>query len=798
MFKNWFKILVFNLRKNKLYTIISVLGLSFGISTVLLASLYWKQEHSYDQWNPNKDHIYEVLMDFGNNKIWYANVGPLANQMKASSSAIEESMYYSGWPYSYSFNIDGKNKTADVTSVQGNFFNFFPFEISKGNKQNFAEKTKAIALSEEEAIRLFGEEDPIGKVITNEENKAFTITTIYKLNKQSSFTPKAIINDIQLAEDDWNNFSFALLIKIKNPQDLNSIQSTTANILKKNFLENNAKQEGITVAEYIQKYGNISPVFTKLTDARLVTKDSGLPNHGGNYKLLIVNIGISILILILSIVNQINLSTAYILKRVKEFGVRRIIGATKRNIIYQLIFETSIYILVSIVLAFALVEIILPYYNDLLKHELHFNIIDSATYILLIFIIIILCCAILPALYVSNINIQNALKNKASYNKNRELSKQTLLVLQFVISFLFLSLGIIIYKQVNYMMNQDLGFKGDQVISITYYNYEKKDRYAYYKKIAEQLRKIPGVNAVSGSNIRIGSGSPQRAPLHYKEKNVESTIIHADYDLLPLLGAIIVEGRNFDKNFASDSLNNIILNETAIKALGITNPVNQTIQWDDKPHTIVGVVKDFNITGFAKAIPPNLYTNGGTAQYVRNNMRNIYIKLDNQDIEKTIANIERYWNEKVDPYYPFEYDFVDKQFQRVYFDYIKQRNLFTILNITVLSIAMFGLFSLASFSIERRLKEIAIKKVLGADTKKLIIDLSKRYIIICIISFLIAIVPSYLIIQEWLANFTYRIDIEYSMFLLIFLFMFSLTLILVISKGYIATRINPLNYLKYE
>lgn len=799
MLNNWLKILFFNLKRSKLFTLLTIVGLSFGICASILSTLYWKKEHSYDQWNPHKDLIYEVLMDMGNNKIWSANVGPLANQMMESSQDIVDYLYYYSWTYSYSFQINGNTKLLDAYLVSGNFFEFFPFEITQGSKQAFVEKNKTIAISEEEAVRIFGNENPIGKTITNEESISFVITTVYKPILSSSFTPKALINNLHIDETDWNNFNFQLLIKVKHPDVISKVQTATENIVQKNLVEIYAKRQGLTKEAYIEKFGDIKPLFTKLTDARLFNKNSGLPNHGGNYKFLIINIIVSILLLVLSIANQINLNTAYAIKRLKEFSIRRIIGATKKDVVLQLLFETSVYVLAAFILAFALIEILLPFYNDLIQHQLNFSFIANIGYIALLFMAIILCSAILPALYILRISIQNAIKGKINNKRKSEFSRQILLILQFAISFLFVCSGIIIYKQVNYMMNKELGFNGDQLIAVTYNNYEQKDRAVYYEKqIINQIKPLPNVKTIVGSNLDIGSVVSQSTRLHYKEHYVQTKIVYSDYDFLPMLDVTFLQGRNFDQQIASDSVSNIILNETAVKELGLDNPINETIICNNEPYTIIGVVKDFQTKGFTGKTDPTLFIRTATINNIKNNLSIIYIKLSPTEIDKTIANIEKIWNEKIDPYYPMDYSFVNQKFERSYGNYIKQRNLFAILNVLVISIALFGLFSLASFSIERRIKEIAIKKVLGAETKSLIKDLTKSYIWICIISFLIACIPSYYIAQEWLNNFSYRIEIDYMVFVLSFCIMFVMTLIIVVSKGYAATKINPINCLKYE
>ena len=798
MLQNWFKILLYNARKNNIFTLLTIIGLALGISSSILATLYWKKEHSYDQWNTERDKIYEVLIKIRENEIWSSNVGPLGEKIKSSGSSVEDYMYYYNWVFSHSFKIDGQSKLIDAYSVQGNFFEFFPFEILKGNKRQFSSKKMTIALSEEESIKLFGDENPIGKVVINEENKVYTIAAVYKKNENSSFSPNAIANDLDINQTDWNNFNYQLLIKLKDSAKIDEAETLVSTIIKKNLIEDYAKRQGLTEKQYIEKYGNIEPLLTKLTDARLLTKGSGLPSSGGNYKFLLINVGISCLILILSILNQVNLNTAYTLKRVREFGVRRVIGASKSDTIIQLIFETSIYVVISMFLGLALTEVLLPYYNVLLSQTLVLDLTNNIVLFCSLLILITSCSAILPALYINHISIQNALKNTITSKWSGGFLRNGLLIIQFAISFIFICCGMMVYKQVNYMINADLGFKGEQIIAATFYNYEQKDRHGYYENALKKLKNIQGVESVAGTNITMGSGSPQSSPIHYLDKIVQSRIVYTEYDLLNMLQVNFIEGRDFDKNITSDSIDNIILNETAIKSLDIKDPINKTIKWNDQMYTIIGVIKDFNTTGFSKTTTANLYIRAGSQNYIRNNIQNIFIKMNAKDTEKTIARIEQLWTSTIDTHYPFEYEFIDKQFAKTYANYIQQRNLFGILNIVVVSIALFGLFALSSFSIERRLKEVAIKKTLGADTYFIIKDLSQRYIVICIVGFIIAILPTYYIIQEWLSNFAYRTEIEPLVFTLSFGLMILFTLIIVISKSLSASQLNPIKYLKYE
>lgn len=798
MLQNWLKIILYNFRKNRTFTLLTIIGLAIGISSILLAMLYWKKEHGYDQWNPEKEKVYEVLMKMRQDEIWSSNVGPLGEKLKTPDSPIEDYLYYYAWTYSYSFKVNGESKILDAYPVQGNFFEFFPFDIVRGSEIQFAEKKKTIALSEEAAANAFGNENPIGKTIVNEENISFTVAAVYKLNDNSSFTPQAIVNDMEINTTDWNNFNYQMLIKLKDSSKKEDAQKLLNTIVQKNLIDDYAKRQGISSQDYITKFGNIVPILAKLTDSRLFTKGSGLPNQGGNYKFLLINVGISILILILSIVNQVNLNTAYALKRIKEFGVRKVIGAGKTHIMIQLAFETSIYVIVASFLGLALTEILLPHYNSLLNQTLSMDVKENILLIIGLAIFITLCASLLPALYVNRISTQDSLKNSITRRWMGDLVRNGLLIIQFAISFIFICSGLMVYKQVSFMTNVDLGFRGSQIISATFYNWNHKNRYASYESALNKIKSIKGVKSVAGSNLTMGFGTPQSSPVHYFDKIVQTRIVYTEYELLNMLGVTFQEGRDLDRNITSDSINNIILNETAVKALGIDSPINKSIKWNNEMYNIIGVIKDFNTTGFSKSATANLYIRGGSRNYIRNNIQNIFIKIDAHGMENTIERIEKLWSQSIDQNYPFAYEFIDKQFAKTYANYIQQRNLIALLNIVVISIALFGLFALSSFSVERRLKEVAIKKTLGADTFSIIKDLSQRYVCLCLIGFVIAVIPSYYLIEEWLSNFVYRTEIDLILFIVSFGIMIVFTLIIVIRKSIIASQIKPIKYLKYE
>lgn len=265
-----------------------------------------------------------------------------------------------------------------------------------------------------------------------------------------------------------------------------------------------------------------------------------------------------------------------------------------------------------------------------------------------------------------------------------------------------------------------------------------------------------------------------------------------------MLNIKMAKGRYFSPKFAQDTVSTMLINETALKQLNEKDPIGKVIKWGDKDVTIVGVVKDFNLGNPGDPIPPMSFFHFKTFPWFVNSLNNIYVDVDASNTEQTLADIEKFWSKNVDQDYPFTYDFVEKEYSRSYSNYIKQKELFSLLNIIVIIIALFGLFSLASFSIERRMKEIAIRKTLGAETNILLKELSKQYVLHCIIGFLFALFPTYYFLSKWLENFSYRISISIYPFLIGFTTLLVLTLFVVLTRAYQATKIDVLKYLKYE
>lgn len=808
MLKNWIKIYLYQVRNNKLFTALNILGLSTGIAGLIFAMLYWNDEHAYNDWVPEKERTFQVINDLGDMNIWSTNIAQTGPLLKQALPQVENYCYLNDWYFDEVMSYNGKKQKIDkILDAQGNFFAFYPFEFIHGNPNQYFDRN-SIVISDVLAKRIFGDENPMGKQIQY-SGATLAVKGVYKIEHKSSFEPMAVTNfiDRKLEEnkDHWGNFNFALMIKLKDAGDKELVEKQIRHIYYVNRTAKWANEQGMTPEEYEKQNGSIKGFLEPLSEIRLHSQATGNPEGKGNFQFLAIMFGLSILILLLSIVNYVNLATANAIKRAKEVGVRKILGASKNNIIRQFIFETALNAAISILLALVIVELALPFYNDFLNKNLLLEGNQFYTQLILIFILMMFVAGIFPAIYVANFETLKVLKGNFGRSKSGVWLRNGMLVFQFAIASFFIIGSYIVYLQIQYMGTKDLGFKGEQVVQINYrspYDW-RVDNYlqrltAKYETTRNELKKIKGVKQVSGGAFSFGKGANSSSSFSYNNQNVQGKNMSVDFDMIDMMQIKLAKGRKLSPEFSLDTVSSIMLNETAVRIMREKDPIGKEIDWNGKKLKIVGIVKDFHIDGPQDEIPPMTIFHYKTIDWMLQNFDNVYVKINAADMETAIPQIEKFWTSKVDTEYPFTYDFVDKNFARSYENYVSQRNLFSLLNVVVILIALSGLFALATYSIQRRMKEIAIRKTLGAETQTLLRELSKQYVIFCLIGFLIAVFPAYYLLDKWLENFAFRIPISPLPFVIGFVVLLLLTLAIVLSKAYQATRIDILKYLKYE
>ncbi len=804
MLKNWFKIFWYNCRKNKFFSLLTVLGLAVGFAISMLALSFWTSEKSINQWNPYKDEVYQIIR-IPPTKDYYSSYQPnILSYYLKEKGLIADYCYLDGFYHSESYKYGDKivNTKKNYRSMN-NFFEYFPFEKLAGSYQGFKETANAIALEEEYAISLFGDqESAINKIIADSHGKTWTVKIVFKNNPKSSVIPAVIntyhTNNIQTEENGWYNFGNGSVIKLKEGVSKDAVIKEMYAAYTNRQIKATADRLNMSLEEYIETNGKIEFELQPLANVYQEAKSTVLPEGMSNRLFLNLNIGFAVLILILSLINFINLTATQALKRGKEMGLRRVMGSNLWTFYLQYLFETTLIFMSSFILALVMVEWVSPFYNELLLFDMQVGLREIGIF-LGILVLTILIISSFPPMFLANIHLQQMLRGQYGSSKAGKLVRNSSLVLQFAIATFFILVSFNANKQISFLSEKNLGFSGEQVVRINYQVNHQPNAFHYFKSFEQELRKIKGVQDLSISNISLTDGiSINTTTISLRENASDVVNVGMDENFLKLMQIPLVEGRSFDPNLASDSLDAILLNETAVNDLKLENPINTKINWWGKDWRIIGVVKDFNSFNLEEKLKPMLFANLNGNEDVNAYANSIYLKLNVDQLEGTLQELETFWRKRVDHYFPFEYEFVNKAFANTYYKFVQQRNLFNILNSIVVFIALLGLFALASFTIERKFKEIAIRKVLGAEVPNLLQQLTKVYFLLFLLGFLLTVLPSYFLIQSWLENFAYRIEISWVSYLIAFVGLLLLTMATVLSKAYKATKINTLTYLKHE
>lgn len=805
MLKNWLKIAFINYRKNWLSTVINILGLSVGLCVFLLIYIHWQDEKSYEQWIPDKENIYFVENRNAAFGIMSSSSYPEIFASKEKFSEIEDCTVLNDWG-KQKLSFGNSSAYVSGTATVDSFFRFFAFEKVAGNFQNALSDDGKIALSLETARQLFGDDYPnaIGKTLTTDSNeKNYVITAIYKIPEGNTvFKPGFLHRNpyLEQSKDKWTNFNYNGFFKLKPGTDIKALENKLSKQMQHQD-EIESKKWGYAV----DKKNPAMVYLTSIGKMKLDAKSDGISK--GDKKSIMILLGLSVLILSLSGINQINLKTAQASQRAKEVGVRKVVGSSKSKLVLQFLLETFMICMAAYIIAFAMVELLLPSYNKFLSKEIRLNDFTLFIYTGLLLIVFSLISGLIPALYLSNFKPINTLKGNFARSKSGVWLRNFILTLQLVISSFFIICSLIIHTQVSYMMNKDLGFKGDQAIQINFKkaNWENNFNVNKYKRLKTELAKISGVTDITGSVNSIGSGTANASIVKLATdttKSIQTMLGGIDENFLRFYKIKFVSGRDLNWKKASDTINGAVVNETFAGKLGYNSKTALDKEfftgWDGKKkYKILGVVKDINYSGVNQPVEPIVYFNYDR-NWVKNNMSNLQIKLSGDDINGTLERIKEFWLTKAEPGYPFDYEFVDKQFAKTFEKFQKQQTLFTTLNVVVLVIALLGLFALSSLLIEQKLKDVAIKKTLGADERTIVWDLTKRFLLICVIAVFISIPFGYYAMNEWLKDFAYRIDMPVWPYVLSLLLLLILTFIVVSFKAYRATKINLVKYLKYE
>ncbi len=804
MLKIWAKIFYRNSKKNWLNIVINVLGLTLGFAGLLIVLLYLNDEQNYNIYNSNKKDVFRVVHKMSHGDIWTTSTTVEGPTYLEEIPEIKDCYLSDSW-YGSTLIISNSKKiyTSGLLEGEPNFFDFFDFETIEGSTDEFKKSRNHVALSEKQAKIFFKNKSAIGNTVSF-FNRDFIVSTVYKIKGKHYFMPDVVFQYEKTPEGHWGNFSNSLFVKLVKDADVAVVTKKADDVWYKYSVLPNAKADGITPELFEEKHGT-KVHLEQLESIRLHTiSDDGGPEGKGNYQLILSFFTLSVLLIIISSVNFINLSIASSTQRAKEVGVKKTLGLSKSTLFLQYSSEVLFQGILSFIFSLVLVELILPSFNTFMYKKIALFNLNVLCKLLLLILFISLLIGSITAIYVTKFKAVDVLKGNISRSKQSVFARNIMLGFQFLISGFFITGSVIIGKQVNYMMNKDLGFNGDQVVMVSMNSYE--DRYKKYLVAKEELVKHPNIEEVTSNSFIIGGGSANSTNLNYKDVTVQSNSNAIDFNYLDVMKIGIAKGRGLKEGIASDTIKNVLINETLAKSLGIyDDPIGKSIDIgfgsednDGNNMQIVGMVKDHHTLGLDNKIPPTFFIHWNNFNWIKQNFWRIQLKIKPNNIEETLNYIEKYWKNNIEQDYPFSASFVNKRFARTYQKYQKQQTLFLILTTVVIIISLLGLFALATLTIQQRLKEVAIRKTLGASVKEIMYLLIKTFVKIVLFASVILIPLAYYFIQDWLNNFAYRIEMPLLPYVLTPILLTLLVFLVVGYKAYKASKIDLIKYLKFE
>jgi len=790
MIKNFFLITFRNISKHKVFTFINVAGLAIGLAASLLIILWIQDELSYEKFHLNAKNIYRVEEDqFYSGERYHVTVTPHPSGpvWKAKIPEIKEQTRINRLPRIL-FRQDDKVffETAIVAADSG-LMKMFTFQMLLGDPATALNSPHSIVLTQKLALKYFGAANPIGKTLTLENKYPFMVTGVLKdLPKNSMFVfeavlPYSFLREIGAISDSWGNNSIFTFVLLERGSDIKAVNKKLTDIV----LENNPE----TTTKFM---------LFPLLDIHLHTQFGFGENRGPVIVVYIFTL-IAVFVLLIACINFINLSTAKASGRAKEIGIKKVAGAERSAIIVQFILESLLLVALAMAFALILVGLFLGVFNTISGKSFNLAALFQIKFIISFIIVGLLAgfiSGIYPALYLSSFKPVSVLKGEAVSGKGNRRLRQVLVVVQFSLSILIAIAAIIMYMQLRFLKNIDLGFTKENLICIPMAD-NMKIKYYPLKRELQKETLIQGVTAALHNPVMIGSNSGGAS---WDGKDPEKTVLigtnGVDYDYFQTMKMELISGRDFSKDFPSDlardTTGNFLVNEEVVKIMNIGDPVGKNFRFMGLSGIIVGVMKNFHFSGADQPIEPMAFALADTSY-----LNVILIRLTPGKIPESLKSVEKVWKEVI-PEYPLAYSFIDQDYNSLYRSQIRLTELLKYFTFLAVIIACLGLYGLSSYSAERRTNEIGIRKVMGAGSAIVMYTLSREFLILVLISIVIAVPLGWIIVDNLLKQFAYRIELSMVVFAGIALGAILIAMLTVSFQAYKATGINPAEALKVE
>ena len=807
MFRNYIKIAFRTLAHNRAYSLINIIGLSIGLAAAMLIILYTKDEISYDRFHANAPNLYRITS---------RELTPAGkiDHVEGNTGYFQGPKFSAGIPEIQSFvryrqdRIDMKRGSEvisqDVFNADSSFFSVFSFPLLNGNPQTALQQPHSVVISEEMAEKQFGTTDVLGKPIlfksSIDEKVAFepyTVTGVARKIPQNSsikfdvLLPLVISPTEMTNTDNWFNIFQNTFVTL-NPNASRTTDQIRAIETKMNRIY---QADAVAAIKTMgDKYGFKNKVEYALQPFTAMHLSQDLPTGNGlvdksNPMFSYILTGIALFILLIACINFINLTIARSLKRAKEIGVRKVVGGGRLQLTVQFLGESFLLCLGAFVLALLLVELVLPTFNQLANKALDLSyLLDTKLVVgyVGLFLATGFLAGFYPALVLSKYSPVDTLYSRFNLS-GRSYLQQSLVVLQFALASFLIIATLTIRSQLTYLTTQDLGYDDTNVISV-----DKSDlKRSEVKLLREELLKNQTIVAVAPKN----GGHWSTIAKVNRDTEINFAYETIDPDYLPFFKIPIRKGRNFSADFPVDSTHSVLVNETFAKKAGWQNPVGQLVDFWYSPngkYTVVGVVKDHHFNGLSEETGPQLFTMKPGNQFGK-----VFIKIKPNTATASLNYIERTVR-KLFPLSPYAYKFLDEENRKRYESEAKWQQIMLFGAILTIFISCIGLFGLATLSAERRIKEIGIRKVLGASVLSLVQLLSSDFLKLVMLSFVFSFPGAWYAMQQWLQNYPYRIDIEWWVFALAGLLAVGIALLTVSFQSIRAALMNPVKSLRSE
>ncbi|KYG81277.1 hypothetical protein AWW67_07940 [Roseivirga seohaensis] len=786
MLKNYITTTLRGIKRNKVFTLINLTGLSVGMACFILVGLYVRYELSYDQFHEDVEDIHIVQLKFieemggSYNQLLPAVFADIIGEGVPGLKGVTTTL--SGAGSMYVVKNEQDYLPEKYYTLQNSFFDLFTFPFIHGNRANALTDPKSVVISREMALKYFGKENAVGEILSVDTKGDYRVTGVLKdFPKNSQFQPHFSFSLNGMSSlGSWSDNTFFIYIKTLPNANLDDIQKRIASLYNTNKPEGSIYEDAAL--------GSFADSYWAQTGsgAAMNNRERGL---GANKDIIYICSGMALLLLFIALANYVNMATAKAMERAKEVSIRKVNGATQNQLIKQFLGETLFFALLCLVVAVIMVEILLPSVSQIMGISLKMDYQDITIlgYLVGYALFCGLLAGIYPAVLLSRFNPVKALKGQKQQGHSRFSHRSILLFFQFTISAFMIIVLLVANKQINHYLNFDLGFNKERVVSIRM----TKEMSEKPQVFMQQVKNISGVEGVTTGPLPGGAFGFNT--LEYEGKTFRNVPrVETDESFITMLEVPLLAGRNFDPEISSDFDNSIIINESLAQKLEMENPIGRTLIFEGSTKRVIGLIKDFHISGSMSTVRDLMLT-----PLISGRVNNLLIKINAQNMASTLGQIDAIWDQ-FDYKNSYQYQFLDDAYEA---KLSMLQNITLIINgvtTAIVVISLFGLFSLVTFQTSQRIKEIGIRKVLGASANNILFILGKPYAWLILLSSLVSIPLAYYFMGSALNQFPNRIDLNASFGVITVISILCFSALILLSRALSTIRTNPVDILRNE